>query len=122
MRYAALRGMLLVVALGAGACARDAEPTALPEMALQAVCTDPAPLLGTPDPRAPGYIVAFHEGTDAVQETERLAEKYGFTPTHIYTGTVLTGFSAVLSKQTVEAIRCEPTVKSVTYDSLEKVD
>ncbi len=84
-------------------------------------CDDPAPLLGAPDPEAPGYIVTFHDGVDAQQETERLAALYGFRPRHVYRFT-LRGFSAELSPESLESLRCEPAVKSVRYDSSVSID
>lgn len=78
-------------------------------------CANPAPLDGSYDPAAPGYIVMFRAGTDAAAETARLAQKYGFT-----TGPaleILPGFSAELTPAALAGVRCESTVLRVTYNS-----
>ena len=79
-------------------------------------CASPAPLRGYFDPRAPGYIVTFADGTDVDRALAMLQDHYGFTPTHVYRSALL-GFSALLSAEAVEGIRCEPVVKSVAYNA-----
>jgi hypothetical protein len=80
-------------------------------------CSDPAPLLGTPDPPAPGYIVMFKDGIDGRQEAERLAEHYNFELRHIYEFGQ-TGFSAEMPPEVVAALRCEPSVKYVEHNQV----
>jgi len=80
-------------------------------------CLAPAPLLGQANPAAPGFIVVFHGQVDAQAETQRLALRYGFTPTHVYTA-ALKGFSAQLSPVLVARLRCETSVSYVEFNSL----
>jgi len=80
-------------------------------------CTDPAPLLGSHNPAAPGYIVVYHEGIPVEVTTEQLAEKHGFTARHIYT-LVLNGFAAELSAPALMALRCEPVVHHIGHDGV----
>jgi hypothetical protein len=75
-----------------------------------------APLTGTFDPQAPGFIVVFNDGTDVDAAVATLSAKYGFTSTRVY-HSALAGFSALLSDRVVEALRCEPVVKYVSYNA-----
>jgi hypothetical protein len=78
-------------------------------------CGTPALLLGTYS--IPGYIVVFQDTTNAEAETARLAQKYPFTPTFVYSA-ALRGLSAPLANSVVAALRCEPTVHSIEYDQM----
>jgi hypothetical protein len=80
-------------------------------------CADSAPLLGTPDPAAPGYIVRFRDSVDAQAEASRLAARYGFVIRFVYQAAIK-GFSADLSPATVTALRCEPSVAYIEYDGV----
>ncbi len=80
-------------------------------------CSDSAPLLGTFDPAAPGYIVRFRDSVNADSEATLLAERYGFTVQSVYQVTIK-GFAAQVSRPTVAVLRCEPAVASVSYDSV----
>jgi hypothetical protein len=71
--------------------------------------------LGRFDPRAPGYIVAYHDSVDAQLETARLAAAYGFIPTHVYQFAIR-GFSADLTPAVVAEVRCKATVRMVEHD------
>lgn len=85
-------------------------------------CTDPAPLLGTPDSRvADSYIVVYDDSTDSRVRTEALQEKYGFTAQYVYEHAIK-GFAAVLSAETVAAIRCEPDVSYIELDAVVSID
>jgi hypothetical protein len=84
-------------------------------------CAQPAPLLGRYDPAAPGFIVQYRDGVDAVGETSRLASKYGFTSSYVYTA-ALHGFAALLTADVVATLRCEGSVASVEHDSLVHAD
>lgn len=79
-------------------------------------CSAPAPVLGTYSPAAPGYIVQFHDGIDPSAETARLAQRYGFMPTHVFR--VIPGFSALLSEAHVRALRCEASVELIEHDAV----
>ena len=80
-------------------------------------CSDSAPLLGTYETAAPGFIVRFQDSVNATAETGRLAARYGFTPTFVYEAT-LKGFAADLSPATVAVLRCEPKVTQIEYDGV----
>lgn len=84
-------------------------------------CTSLAPLYGTPDPAAPGYLVVFKAGTDAVATTERLSAKYGFVPREVYTA-ALSGFSAELTDSALAGVRCEPEVNFVEHNAVIQAD
>jgi hypothetical protein len=79
-------------------------------------CASPAPLQGYFDPRAPGYIVTFDAGTDVDRALAALQARYDFRPAYVYRSALL-GFSALLSADAVEGIRCESVVKYVSYNA-----
>ncbi len=83
---------------------------------LRPPCEHPAPLLGKPDPAAPGYLVVFHEGVQARAETDRVAARYGFRPIHVYEH-ALRGFSADLTPAVVANLRCEANVRYIEYNA-----
>ena len=105
LRFALLGSTLLL----ATACQNSSGP--------ELSCLQPAPLLGQANPIAPGYIVVYHPGVDPVTETSRLAARYGFTPTHLYTAALL-GFSASLTPTSVGGLRCEPSVSYMEHDGV----
>ena len=108
-RLIAPRQVLLLCALGAGtACHNVAEPGS-------PACLAPAPLTGSPASANGRYIVAFRDGVDAAAETARLGAKYGFAPLHVYE-TVLSGFNAQLTPEVAAALRCERSVRLMSYD------
>ncbi len=85
---------------------------------IEPTCADSAPLLGTYDPAAPGYIVRFRDSVDAAAEGARLAARYGFTTTFVYQY-ALKGFaSADMSAATAAVLRCEPSVASIGYNGI----
>ena len=77
--------------------------------------TEPAPLHGSPNAAARGYIVVFRDGTDPDAVTDALAAAHGFAPTHVYRHALL-GFSAALADDALEAVRRHPAVKYVEHD------
>jgi hypothetical protein len=79
------------------------------------VSQDAAPLLGSPDPAAAGYIVVFVDGTDADAVTDALSATHGFVPKHVFRHALL-GFAADLADDAVDAIRRHPAVKYVEHD------
>jgi hypothetical protein len=79
--------------------------------------SDPAPLHGTADAAAPGYIVAFHDGTDADAVAEELAAAHGFTPKHVFRHALL-GFAAELSPDALDAVRRHAAVKYVEHEGV----
>lgn len=79
-------------------------------------CADPAPLYGELHPEAPGYIVQFRPGTNAMETALMLAAKYGFMLRYVW-DVALLGFSAEMTPETVTALRCEPSVLLVEYNA-----
>ena len=110
MQCFSLPGFAVVSVLVLGGC----DSLMLPE----AACENPAPLLGQKNPQAPGYIVVYEQNTPAESTTQQLAEKYSFTPKHIYHA--LSGFSATLTDDALAGLRCESVVKYVEHDSVVK--
>ena len=102
------RALLRLVACSAVACSDTTEPGL--------TCRNPAPLSGVADSRAPGYIVRLREDVDATAEATRLASRFEFRVTIVYTA--LKGFAAEMSDEALAALRCEPTVLAVTHDGL----
>ena len=80
-------------------------------------CAQPAPLSGTYEPTAPGYIVQYQAVVEPISETSRLAAKYDFTPTHVYAA-ALHGFSATLTPGALAGVRCEQSVASLEYNQV----
>lgn len=96
-------------AFGAG-CAADSEaPQAL-------VCISPAPLAGRFDARAPGYVVRFRAGVDPQTESARLADNYMFTPSHVFL--VIPGFAAEFDDDVREQLRCEPSIRDISFNAV----
>src|SRR5215208_8453232 len=79
-------------------------------------CLRPAPLLGRPDPAAPGYIVMFRAGAEPRAEAARLAAKYDLVPTAVWDAPLLSGFAAAVPPRTAARLRCEPAVDHVSHD------
>src|SRR5262249_5348233 len=71
-------------------------------------CASPAPLYGMFDPRAPLYMVMYHDGVNPNDETARLEGVYGFTPKSVWTA--VPGFAASLDDAVRDMMRCEPSV------------
>jgi len=87
------------------------------DLIVQPQCSNPASLFGAENRRYPDryideYAVAFKFGTDANTEALRLARKYHFRITNMYT---VPGFLASLTPTTVAALRCEPSVQNVQF-------
>lgn len=108
-----LRRTLCLALLLAAGC-DDLLPSGVDRIATR--CLHPAPLDGRFDPRAPGYVVMYRDGTDAAAETWRLALRHRFRPGHVYT--VLLGFSADLSVQALAGVRCEDSVRLVSHNGV----
>ena len=78
-------------------------------------CDDPATLSGQPSRTAQSFIVAYRQGVDAQDETERLAAECGFQPTHV--SQLEPGwFSADLDLVQLGCVRCDPVVSSVSVN------
>ena len=79
----------------------------------------PAPVYGTQDPAAPGYIVYYKSGVDTKAETARLAAKYSFQPT-VYDE--LGGFYAEFPTTTLEQIRYETSIRDIYYNQAASIN
>ena len=97
------------------ACTNSGVAGARPEI-VTPLCDDPAPISNSYDPKASGYLVIFHVGTDARQESSRLAQVHGFTPRHVFAAESLQGFSAELSPAALAALRCDKSVNYVEFN------
>lgn len=82
--------------------------------------SDLAPLHGTPDAAAPGYIVVFQDGTDPDAVVDELAAAHGFTPKHVFRHALL-GFAAELSADALAAVRGHPAVKYVEHEGVARM-
>ena len=87
------------------------DPVGLPEIGEG--CEQKAPLLINVEPReaVEAYIVLFEQGEDVRAQAEVMAGFYGFEITEVFT--IIPAFSAELSLEVVEAIRCVRLVVSV---------
>jgi|GEM_PF-2317518 len=115
--------LTLALPLAVATCGGGSSPTAPaapaptdPSTVIEPSCADPAPLEGTYDSRAPGYIVSLEQGTDAQATADELAARYGFEVQRVFQS--LPGFSAELTPEVVAAIRCEPVVVLVEHDGV----
>ncbi|HVF59634.1 MAG TPA: protease inhibitor I9 family protein [Thermoanaerobaculia bacterium] len=73
-------------------------------------------MLGSFDPRAPGYIVVLVDGKDLEASVATLAARHGFQVEGVYA--VIHGFSAHLEPETVAALRCEPQVSYIEHNQI----
>lgn len=80
------------------------------------MCSDPAPLNGSPLSISPKYIVQYNDGVDAVRETQVLAGRYGFEPTSVYEQ--IGEFSADLNPTQLQGVRCASSVEAVSYNGV----
>ena len=102
--------IILIACFIVNGCDNGSESTA------NAYCKNPAQLSGQLDPDAPGYIVVFNENIDAATEVNRLINIYEIQVGFIY-GAVLNGFSAEITDDTREQLRCESSVAYIEYNS-----
>ena len=78
-------------------------------------CSSPAPF-NKFSCVAPGYIVVYKDGTNAATVTAQLEAKYGFRSLAVWQ--IVPGFAALLSVQTVAALRCEPAVRFIEENAI----
>lgn len=109
-------GLLLATA----ACGGDLLPQPDPAPIVTPTCESPAPLLGTRDARAPGYIVVFKDGTNVDREVADLVARHGITVKHVYRSAIL-GFAAEMTAAQVAGVRCASTVRYVEHDGVVSV-
>ena|SRR6266850_650078 len=100
----ALRLWLCATAI---ACSGPTRPTGL-------ACLNPAPLQG--ERVNDVYIVQLRAGVDPNAESTRLASKYHFTLSHVYT--VIPGFAAPMPDAVAVSLRCEPIVAAMSHDQI----
>ncbi|MGA2384346.1 MAG: hypothetical protein ABSG61_13025 [Gemmatimonadales bacterium] len=62
-------------------------------------------------------LVQFHDGVDAVSESELLADRYGFVVSFVYQPPGFNGFSALMSAGVAGMLRCEASVASIEHAS-----
>jgi hypothetical protein len=74
---------------------------------------------GTFDPAAPGFIVEYRNGVDAVATTKQLEAKYFFSAKFVYT--TLPGFAAQLNTSALAGVRCESTVAAISHDGVARL-
>lgn len=79
-------------------------------------CGNPAPLKGQFDPKAPGYIIVFKDDVNVAAEVERLKRNFEIQVGHIF-DSALNGFSATMTDDTREKLRCETSINYIQYDS-----
>jgi len=114
----ALLSLVPLVLITCGGSSSPSAPAAVsePSQVVEPACPNPAPLEGAYDPRAPGYLVIFHDGVDAQATADELAAQYGFTVERVWTAALL-GFSTPdATPEAVAGLRCEPTVKLVEHN------
>lgn len=125
-RFSSVPATAVVLLLGilsacSGGSSSPTEPSAPPRpqppAAPAPACSNPAPLDGEPHPDAPGYIILFQDGVKAGEVAPSLARKYGFTLSHVYEA--LSGFASQdMTGEIVAQIRCEPSVRLVSYNGI----
>lgn len=79
-------------------------------------CESPAPLQGHFDAQAPGFIVSFRDDVIASKETARLEDVHGFAAERTWASPP--GFFAMLPDETVQVLRCEPSVGAVEHNGV----
>lgn len=70
---------------------------------------------GSFDAAAPGYLVAYEAGVDAIATTAQLETKHGFTASHVWP--TVPGFGAQLSTSALAGLRCESVVARIRHNS-----
>jgi hypothetical protein len=81
-------------------------------------CLAPAPLDGQEDPSiGPQYLVSLRAGTDAITEARRLGLKLGFIPEGA-SNVLNPAFAARLGPEALARLRCEASVKLVSFVSV----
>ena len=106
----------LLMLISLAGCSGSEHPMSLALEGASPACPEPAPLLGTPESGLEdSYFVCFKEDVDVSEEAARLAAAYGFTPRYVYTIIPCMAVRGI-PQETVDALRCEPTVDHITYE------
>jgi len=100
-----------------GSCGGDTTALYNPKSSGTIYCNNPVPLNGQYDPATPGYIFVFNNGTNVQTKVSRLDSIYDMQVKSIYESALL-GFSADMSGDTREQLRCEASVQYIEYDAL----
>jgi len=79
-------------------------------------CENPAPVLNQFDSNAPGYIVSFEKGVNVDAEVNFLKDNYPINVKHVYQD-ALAGFSAEMSDETREQLRCHETIDYIEHNT-----
>jgi hypothetical protein len=91
------------------ACAAAPEVLAPP-------CLSPAVLDGTYHRSTPGYLISVQESVTSIESLVReLASKYAFEPGSIMS-TVKIFSVKTLTPHALAALRCEPTIRSISFN------
>ncbi len=107
----------LAVFVVVAACSK--EPTSpIASRVVAPACTNPAPLVGQFNPRAPLLLVIFRDGVAADAEISDLTAKFAFTPVLRWPF----GFAALLTPEALAGVRCEASVRLVEHDGLLTID
>ena len=80
------------------------------------ICSNPVEFSNQKDSSTFGYLVGIEESIDPGTEAARLMEKYRDLEVFAVFS-VFNGFHANSGVATLERIRCEPTVVSLTYNN-----
>ena len=81
-------------------------------------CNNPAQLLGELDSEAPGFIIMFKDDVDTIGEVNRLSAYYNMLTQHVYTAKGIEGFTAQISDEILDRLRCEPTIDFIEHDAV----
>lgn len=83
---------------------------------LPPACAQPA-TIGLAIEPAPGYIVVYVDGTNAVTRTAELGAKYGFTADTVYSSALFGFYSRKLSPAAIAGLRCEADVRFIEQNA-----
>ena len=81
-------------------------------------CNNPAQLLGELDSEAPDYIIMFKDDVDPMDEVNRLSAYYNMQIQHVYVAKGIEGFTAQISDEIMDLLRCEPTIDFIEYNAV----
>jgi hypothetical protein len=105
-----------VLASAALVAACSANPDDSNAHVIRPMCDSPAPLRGTYNSQAPGYIVQLRAGTSVAAEVQRLSAVHALAETRLMESSGM--FFAVMSPATVAALRCDSSVQAIEHDGV----
>ncbi|MGH7652785.1 MAG: hypothetical protein ACREMS_13240, partial [Gemmatimonadaceae bacterium] len=107
----------VLIGVALAACSSPTAPAKIPDLVKRlvpkAVCM---PIGGTFDSRAPAFIIEYKAGVDPVAKTAELANRFDFTPLHVYTA--VGGFAAELSDNALVGVSCDASVAFIEHDGI----